>query len=160
MDKLTSNVESIKSIIENVNSIRNLTARQLQPISISSLIPLENSIDAISTFASSPMLVRLEQALTTAETSTRITGIQNTSNAIKDMIDTVNQTSRELARLNPINIQTNLNRLASNLGLGNNSVYTIRNENFTVQVNNHVYLDVKELEKVLVERPDTRIRHT
>jgi hypothetical protein len=159
-DKLTSNVESIKSIIENVNSIRNLTARQLQPISISSLIPLENSIDAISTFASSPMLVRLEQALTTAETSTRITGIQNTSNAIKDMIDTVNQTSRELARLNPINIQTNLNRLASNLGLGNNSVYTIRNENFTVQVNNHVYLDVKELEKVLVERPDTRIRHT
>ena len=76
------------------------------------------------------------------------------------MIDTVNQTSRELARLNPIDIQTNLNRLASNLGLGNNSVYTIRNENFTVQVNNHVYLDVKELEKVLVERPDTRIRHT
>jgi hypothetical protein len=160
MDKLTSNVESIKSIIENVNSIRNLTARQLQPISISSLIPLENSIDAISTFASSPMLVRLEQALTTAETSTRITGIQNTSNAIKDMVETINQTSRELARLNPINIQTNLNRLASNLGLGNNSVYTIRNENFTVQVNNHVYLDVKELEKVLVERPDTRIRHT
>jgi hypothetical protein len=159
-DKLTSNVESIKSIIENVNSIRNLTARQLQPISISSLIPLENSIDAISTFASSPMLVRLEQALTTAETSTRITGIQNTSNAIKDMVETINQTSRELARLNPINIQTNLNRLASNLGLGNNSVYTIRNENFTVQVNNHVYLDVKELEKVLVERPDTRIRHT
>lgn len=159
-DKLTSNVEAIKSIIENVNAIRNLTARQLQPISVSDLMPLVNSIDSISTFASSPMLIRLERALTAAETSTRINGIQNTSNAIKDMIDTVNQTSRELARLNPINIQTNLNRLASNLGLGNNSVYTIRNENFTVQVNNHVYLDVKELEKVLVERPDTRIRHT
>lgn len=160
MEKLTSNIESYKSIIENINSIRTLTARQLQAISVSDLMPLANSIDAISTFSTSPMLTKLEKALTAAETSTRITGIQNTSNAIKDMIETVNQTSRELARLQPVNIQTNLNRLAANLGLGNNSVYTIRNENFNVQVNLNVHMDVKEVEKMLIERPDTRIRHT
>jgi len=123
-------------------------------------MPLANSIDALTTFSSSPMLTRLEKTLTAAETSTRITGIQNTSNAIKDMVETINQTSRELAKLQPVNIQTNLNRLAANLGLGNNSVYTIRNENFNIQVNVNVHMDAKEVEKILIERPDTRIRHT
>jgi len=160
MDKLTSNIESYKSIIENINSIRTLTSRQLQSISVSDLMPLANSIDALTTFSSSPMLTRLEKTLTAAETSTRITGIQNTSNAIKDMVETINQTSRELAKLQPVNIQTNLNRLAANLGLGNNSVYTIRNENFNIQVNVNVHMDAKEVEKILIERPDTRIRHT
>jgi hypothetical protein len=160
LEKLTSNIQAYKSIIENVNSIRALTSRQLKVLTVSELMPLVNSIDALTVFINSPFLIRLENALTTAETSARISGIQNTSNAIKEMVDSVNQTSRALAKLQPVNIETNLKRLAGNFGLGRNSEFTIKNENFNVNVNLTVHIDAKELEKILIERPDTRIRHT
>jgi hypothetical protein len=157
---MNETVDAIKSILGGVASIKQTVARNVGTLSVSEMMPLLNSISALTTFTTSPVMVRLAAQMAASENAARISGIQNTSNAIKDMVETINETSRELARISPINIQTNLQRLASNLGLGNNAAYTIKNENFTVQVNVDVHIDARELEKTLVERPNTRIRHT
>lgn len=157
---MSTKIESIKEIFQAVSSIKRIASRNDEAVNISNLMPLMNSISALTTFANSPLLVRIEKDLSTAETVARINGIKNTSESIKEMVETINQTSKILAKITPVNIQTNLKRLASNLGLGNNEVYTIKNDNFNITVNLDVHMGVKEVEKILIERPDTRIRHT
>lgn len=157
---MSSKIDSVKEIFQAISSIKRFATKNNEAISVSQMMPTINSIAALNEFTNSPLLSRLERNLSSAENAARITGIKNTSDAIKEMVDTINQTSRTLARLEPINIQTNLKRLASNLGLGNNETYTIRNDNFQITTNLSVHIDAKELEKMLVERPDTRIRHT
>jgi len=160
IEGMSSKIGSIKEIFQSVSSIKRFAIKNSDAITVSNLMPLTNSLAALTEFTNSPLLKRLEGQLSSAENVARINGIKNTSDTIKDMVDTINQTSKTLAKLSPINIQTNLQRLASNLGLGSNSSYTIKNENFKVEVNLSVHMGVKEVEKILIERPDTRIRHT
>lgn len=160
INKMNENVESIKSIIDNVSKIQQLTSRRTEGITSASLVPIQNSITALSNFLSGATLVQMATAFNAVETTARISGIENTTNSISSMVQAINSTSAELARVSPINIQTNLNRLAANLGLGNNATYTITNRNFTINVNVDVHMDAAELEKTLVERKGTRIQHT
>lgn len=157
---MSSKIDSVKEIFQAISSIKRFATKNSEALNVSQMMPTINSIGALNEFINSPLLSRLERNLSSAENTARITGIKNTSDSIKEMVDTINQTSRTLARLKPIKIQTNLKRLAANLGLGNNETYTIRNDNFQITTNLSVHIDAKELEKMLVERPDTRIRHT
>jgi hypothetical protein len=128
-------------------------------IASGALSPVLDSVSAINRFINSETLVRISEELSSAETAARISGIQNTSNAIIGMVQVLNSTSEELARIQPINIQNHLKNLGANLGLGNSASYTISNKNFTVTVNVDVHMDAKELQTALLQK-GTKIVHT
>jgi hypothetical protein len=83
-----------------------------------------------------------------------------TTQAIHDMITHINEVGAELTRIRPMNINAGLRRLASNLGLGNNEEFTINHRNFNVQIQLNVRIDAEDLERVLIDRPNTRFGHT
>lgn len=161
IDKMSQTTNAIHDIIGKVNGIqRSLSQRSTGQITTEQFQPLNNSITAIKTFLTSEGFIALSTQLSAAEVATRVSGIETTTNAISQMVEKINATSQELARLQPVNIQSNLSRLATNLGLGNNATYTIQNRNFTVTVNVDVHMDARELENTLIERRGTRIQHT
>ncbi|NBP14318.1 hypothetical protein EBU95_07945 [bacterium] len=138
-------IEKIKELTETVKSL----VVQMK----------EDSVSAINNFVNSEKITKIAEELNAAETAARISGIQNTSNAIIGMVQVLNSTSEELARIQPINIQNHLKNLGANLGLGNTAAYTISNKNFTVTVNVDVHMDAKELQTALLQK-GTKIVHT
>jgi phage-related protein len=153
-------INNIKGILGGISEINGLLVRRTSVVRREQFAPFEASLTAISTFAATDNIRTIATSMGSAETAARISGIQNTSNAIREMVQAINSTSAELARLNPVRIQTNLQHLGTNLGLGNNAAYTITNRNFTVTVNVDVHMDAKDLEKVMLENRTTRIQHT
>lgn len=160
INKVKEAVDSIKSLGAELIETKKNIVNQAIIITSRNFTPLNNSISAINGFMTSDQLTRFAQQLTSAETAAKISGIQTTANSIIDMVKTINATSEELAKIDPINIQSNLKHLGTNLGLGNNAAYTISNKNFTVTVNVDVHMDSKDLEKVMLENKSTRIQHT
>jgi hypothetical protein len=161
INKINQTTNSIYEILGKVSGIQQaLSQRNSRQVATEQFQPLNNSITAIKNFLTSEGFVALSTQLSAAEVSTRVVGIETTANAISQMVEKINATSQELARLQPVNIQSNLSRLATNLGLGNNATYTIQNRNFTVTVNVDVHMDARELENTLIERRGTRIQHT
>ncbi len=78
----------------------------------------------------------------------KITGIANT---IQELVGKVNDINSELLNLDPININTGLQRLGNVLGV-NNGELTINNRNFSIEVTFNVSIDARDLENVLVDR--------
>lgn len=76
---------------------------------------------------------------------------------IKAMIAEVNSIAADLGSIEPININTQLTALAGRLGLGSSEEITIRNRDFNINVALEVHVDARELENVLLDRPNTRI---
>ena len=109
---------------------------------------------------------RLAQRLDTITTSfhsigemaPRITG--TTATAVRDMVAELNNISRELTTLTPINIVANLERTAHNLGLGYAREFTINTPKVNLTVNATITIDAQQLETVLIARPTTKITHT
>lgn len=91
------------------------------------------------------------------EMAPRITG--TTATAVRDMVAELNNISRELTTLTPINIVANLERTAHNLGLGYAREFTINTPKVNLTVNATITVDAQELETVLIARPTTRIAH-
>jgi hypothetical protein len=81
----------------------------------------------------------------------KITGIANT---IQELVGKVNDINSELLNLDPININTGLQRLGNVLGV-NNGELTINNRNFSIEVTFNVSIDARDLENVLIDRART-----
>lgn len=79
---------------------------------------------------------------------------------IRAMVERVNSIATDLGSIEPINLNTSLKALAGRLGLGDSEELTIRNRDFNIEVNVEVHIDAQELERVLVERPNSRIMAT
>lgn len=86
----------------------------------------------------------------------RRSNLRGVSNAITEMVSQVNSISREMANLTPISLDVGLRRIAQNIGIGNDARYEIRHRNFTVNLNVNVKIDAIDLEKVLIERTNSR----
>lgn len=98
-----------------------------------------------------------------------ITGIEANSEAIKaqafqqlgqnirSMVEEVNSIATDLGAVQTVNINTSLKALAGRLGLGESEELTINNRNFNVDVSVNVHIDAQELERVLLDRPNSRI---
>jgi hypothetical protein len=71
------------------------------------------------------------------------------------MVTGVNQISQQLSTsMNPtVNLQTKLQALAHNIGLGNSEDYTINHRNFQVNLHVDVHIDTVDLKKVLLGNP-------
>jgi len=161
INKINETTTAISGIIQKVNEIRaSVSGRNLRPITNEQFEPLKNSMNTIANFLNSSDLTMIGEVFSAADVAARVSGIETTANSISQMVEKINATSQELASLQPVNIQSNLSRLATNLGLGNNATYTIQNRNFTVTVNVDVHMDARELENTLIERKGTRIQHT
>lgn len=76
---------------------------------------------------------------------------------IQQMVAEVNSIAAELGSIQPIQINTQLKALAGRLGLGDSEEITIRHRDFNINVALEVHVDAVELERVLVDRPNTRI---
>lgn len=63
------------------------------------------------------------------------------SNVVTGMVHEVNQLATTIQGLQPINIETGLQRLGDSLGLGADGEYTIRNRNFNININFAVKFD-------------------
>lgn len=74
------------------------------------------------------------------------------------LIDSINETGNALKGLgrNPINLQTELQRVNNALNLRGSSRLEIRQQPVTLNINFTVNVDSEELEAALVERPNTR----
>jgi len=82
---------------------------------------------------------------------------QHLSTNISAMVEQVNSIATDLGAIQPVNINTSLKALAGRLGLGDSEEITIRNRDFNIDVNVTVNIDAQEMERVLVERPNSRI---
>lgn len=76
---------------------------------------------------------------------------------IKAMVAQVNSIAAELGAIDTVNINTSLKTLAGRLGLGRNEEVTINHENFNIKVKVDVHVDAVDLERVLIDRPNSRI---
>lgn len=76
---------------------------------------------------------------------------------IRAMVAEVNSIATDLGSIQPININTQLKALGGRLGLGNSEELTIRNRDFNITVQLDVHIDSQELERTLVDRPNSRI---
>lgn len=65
---------------------------------------------------------------------------------IRDIVAAVNETTRELASINNININTKLQRIANNLGLKAEETYRIENRHFNINVNVTIKFDNEALD--------------
>lgn len=82
-------------------------------------------------------------------------GVTDKINQVRDtmveLVAKVNEINSELLNLDPININTGLQRLGNVLGV-NNGELTINNRSFTIEVNFNVSIDARDLENILVDR--------
>lgn len=76
---------------------------------------------------------------------------------IRGMVAEVNSIAAELGSIQPIQINTQLKALAGRLGMGQSDEITIRHNDFNINVQLEVHIDSVELERTLVDRPDSRI---
>jgi hypothetical protein len=76
---------------------------------------------------------------------------------IRAMVSQVNSIAAELGAIETVNINTSLKTLAGRLGLGRNEEVTINNENFNIKVKVDVHIDAVDMERVLIDRPNSRI---
>lgn len=92
--------------------------------------------------------------------ATRIAEINvrpNIAASVREMLNEVNAVSRELSKIEPINIKADLKKLAHNLGLGASGRLQIPHSRVTIQAEFKVNIQAKELETVLVDRADSKI---
>jgi len=82
-------------------------------------------------------------------------GVTDKINQVRDtmveLVAKVNEINSELLNLDPININTGLQRLGNVLGV-NNGELTINNRSFTIEVSFNVSIDARDLENILVDR--------
>jgi hypothetical protein len=72
--------------------------------------------------------------------------------AVQEMIHKTNELTTELSHLEPITIATGLKVLAHNLGLGQTNQFEIQNRHFDIKVSFDIHMDVKDVEKILIDR--------
>jgi hypothetical protein len=93
-------------------------------------------------------------------TNIRDAHIERVSGAVKAMVDSINATGAALKGLHALDIETRLQSVAGNLGLGAAGQYRIDNRNFTIVVNFSVKIDqpgLEALELALTTHPRTRL---
>lgn len=128
------------------------------------LFAVQAGIDAVATrFGNSTIAA----SVTNMVEGLRSSHISMASTGIRDMVTQVNVISTALRGLDPINIQTELQRVGDSLGLGRDGHVTIENRNFTINVNFSVKFDnagLDAFELALLRRvgpgTGTRIQHT
>lgn len=79
---------------------------------------------------------------------TRITAMVN---KVREINESLNSLSRERINVNPA-----LRAVARNLGLSGNSTFNIDRANIQMNIQVNVSIDARELERVLIERPNSR----
>lgn len=76
---------------------------------------------------------------------------------ISTMVSELNTLTANLGNIRPININTELRKLVGEFSLGNSEQLTFQHRNFKIEVHMNVHMDAEEVEKVLLERPGSRI---
>lgn len=120
---------------------------------------LKGSLTAISEIGQMQGLLNIADNLGNISTSISQVSRTHIGESIRTMVEEVNSIAHDLGAIEPININTSLKTLAGRLGLGSSEEITIRNRDFNIEVNLEVHVDARELENVLVDRPNTRIMH-
>lgn len=77
-----------------------------------------------------------------------------TTNRIRDIVNSLSTTISSLASIGEINVDSSLETLSRNLGLGTRASYTINNRNFQVVLNLDVTMEAGNFEKVLFRRSE------
>lgn len=119
---------------------------------------LADSLGSLQEIASLPFTT-LAANLEANAAALRSEAFTHVATNIRAMVAQVNSIAHDLGAVEPININSSLKRLAGRFGLGSNDEITIRNRDFTIQVNLEVHMDARELERTLIERPNTQIMH-
>jgi hypothetical protein len=100
------------------------------------------------------MLNRVARSFSTINVGD-VTSFRTTANAVKAMVAQINRVSDSFRSLgdNPLTINAELRRLASNLGVGSKEQFSIRHDSFNVTINVEVKLLIEELEEAVINRP-------
>lgn len=125
------------------------------------LFSIQTGINAVSARLESS--VSLPASITDLVTRIRAAHIERVSGAVKAMVDSINATGAALRGLHAVDIETRLQSVAGNLGLGAAGQYRIDNRNFTIVVNFSVKIDqpgLEALELALTTRPRSNIAVT
>ena len=122
-----------------------------------SLFSIQAGIDSVATRLSTSTLTG---SIANLVTNIRDAHIERVSGAVKAMVDSINATGAALKGLHALDIETRLQSVAGNLGLGAAGQYRIDNRNFTIVVNFSVKIDqpgLEALELALTTHPRTRL---
>lgn len=79
-------------------------------------------------------------------------GNESLRTRVSDLMGTITDTVAAINNIGQVELNTTLNRLADNFGLGRTSSYTINNENFNLTINMRVVIDAGRFENVFYER--------
>lgn len=154
--KIVTNLNTISGVLSELTANQLFAAGSFDRLT-ANLSLSQGGVDRI-TQLSSKLDTLTSSFSTIGNMATRIPA--TTTKAIKDMVTEINNISKELATLTPINIVADLERTAHNLGMGYSREFTINTPKVNLNVTATINIDAKELETVLVERPNTRITHT
>lgn len=94
-----------------------------------------------------------------SEASTQITheAMSNVQNTVSFMIDSIRNISDSINRLGSININTDLRRLVTNVGLASNERLRLEHGNLKIEVNMNVTIEADKLETALLRIENGRI---
>jgi enamine deaminase RidA (YjgF/YER057c/UK114 family) len=165
LTRLSSGQESLSSVVNMV--IRRLTTTDpsLTQQSIdASFVNVNNLITAINTGVTG-INSQITSSNITANVETLVTEVRNSSisrisTTVSEMVDHINATSRQLASIRPININSELTRIAHNLGLNSEQTLRITEGRINLTINARILIEAEELETILIERPNSRIAST
>jgi hypothetical protein len=145
LQNAATGMNALKSVIEVVTQIASSNMPQQADV-LAGFTRLGGSLSAIQ----QGMSALNNQLLASTDFRATATGLANTirtqsltkvSHAIRDMVHEVNDISTSIRGIDPININTELQRIGDHLGLGANGTYTIQNRNFTINVGVTVRFD-------------------
>lgn len=131
--------ESINTSFNNVNGL---------------IAAVSTNVSAVNQQLNSSQLSTNIETLVTEVRNSSITRISTT---VAEMVESINTTSRQLAAIRPININTELTRLAHNLGLNSDQTLRITEGRINLTINARILIEAEELETILIERPNSRI---
>lgn len=159
----SSIVDGIKDIKEKLSTINikdiNESLGMLSKISLPAIDQKQiESVANYSTFFNN--YSGFLQSINEVSNSIKKRAITSSVSAVQEMISSANKLQEALndGNLNKIDISTRLNRVATAAGLGSKGTYEIKNKDVVINVSFTVYMDVAEVEKIMVTQQKSVIR--
>lgn len=155
-DKLKGAIEAITSGASGLANLPTTTQTGLNAL-LASATTLKSQL---MTFTGQLNNLQLARTAESAVTQLQSAQFERVGGGLREMVKQINEISEQLNHITPINLNTRLKAIATEMGLGARGNFEVRNRNFNINVGFNVTMDARELETALISLPNRRINIT